>query len=157
MEGRRKTERRLITHNRRARFDFELEEHLEAGLVLLGSEVKSLRAGKCTLEEAYIAFDEAGRLVLLNCHIAPYPQANRQNHEPLRPRPLLVHAAERVRLRQRVKEKGLTIVPVQMYFQGARVKLEIALGRGKKHHDKRASLREADDRREIARALRGRE
>lgn len=156
MDVRRKTERRNVAQNRRARFDYELGESLEAGLVLLGSEVKSLRQGKASLEEAWVAFDAQGRLVLMNCHIPPYPQANRQNHEPLRPRPLLVSAQERARLRQKVRERGYTLVPVQLYFKGPWVKLEVALGRGRKVHDKRASLREADDRREMDRALRRR-
>ncbi len=148
--------RRNVCLNRRARFEFELFETYEAGLMLLGSEVKSLRGGKGNLEDAYIGFNAAGRPSLMNAHIAPYPQANLQNHEPLRPRPLLLHWEEVKRLRQRVREKGLTLVPVQMYFQGPWVKIEFSVGRGKKLHDKRASIREKEDHRETQRALRER-
>lgn len=151
-----KTERRNISLNRRAKHEYELSDHVEAGLLLLGSEVKSLRAGKASLEEAYVAFDNRGRALLMNAHVAPYEQANRMNHDPLRPRPLLLHATESKKLRAKVREKGLTIVPVQLYFQGPWAKLEIAVGRGRKLHDKRQAAREADDKREIARAMRGR-
>lgn len=149
-------ERRNVCQNRRARFEFELFETFEAGLILWGSEVKSLRAGKGTLEDAWVGFDDAGRPVLMGAHIAPYPQANRENHEPTRPRPMLMHTEEIRRLRQRVKEKGLTLVPLQMYFQGPWVKVEFAVGRGKKLHDKRHTIREREDTREAQRAIRGR-
>lgn len=148
--------RRNVCTNRKARHEFELFEVVEAGLLLLGSEVKSLRSGKGTLDEAYVAFNDAGRPVLLGAHIAPYPQANRQNHEPTRPRPLLLSRHEIRRMRQRVREKGLTLVPLQMYFLGPWCKLEFAVGKGKKLHDKRDSLREKEDRRESQRAVRGR-
>jgi SsrA-binding protein len=148
--------RRNVCQNRRARHEFELLDTFEAGMLLLGSEVKSLRAGKGTLDEAYVAFDDGGRPVLLSAHIAPYPQANRQNHDPVRPRPLLLSLAEIRRLRQRVKERGFTLVPLQMYFLGPWVKLEFAVGRGKKLHDKREALREKEDKREASRAIRGR-
>lgn len=148
--------RRNVCQNRRARFEFEILETLEAGLILTGSEVKSLRAGKATLEDAWVGFDSAQNPVLYAAHIATYPQANRENHEPTRPRPLLLHAAESRRLRQQVKEKGLTLVPLQLYFLGPWVKLEFAVGRGKKLHDKRASIREREDEREARRAIRGR-
>jgi SsrA-binding protein len=149
--------RRNVCQNRRARFEYELFEFYEAGLLLLGPEVKSLRQGKGNLEDAYVGFDDHARPVLLNAHIAPYPQANRENHEPLRPRPLLMHVEEIRRIRQRVREKGLTLVPVQMYFQGPWVKLEFAVGRGKKLHDKRASIRDKEGNREAQRAVRGRD
>ena len=150
-----KTDRRNVCQNRRARHDFELDESYEAGLLLLGSEVKSLRLGKGTLEESYVAF-ERGRLVLMHANIAPYPHANRQNHDPVRPRPLLLHIAEIARLKKKVRERGLTLVPLQMYFKGPWVKLEFAVGRGKKLHDKREALKEQQDRRETSRAIRGR-
>lgn len=148
--------RRNVCQNRRARFEYELLETFEAGLLLTGSEVKSLRGGKATLEDAWVGFDSAGRPFLFSAHIATYPQANRENHEPTRPRPLLLHAEETRRLRQRVKEKGLALVPIQLYFLGPWVKLEFAVGRGKKLHDKRASIREREDERETRRAIRGR-
>lgn len=150
-----KSDRRNVCQNRRARHDFELGESYEAGVMLLGSEVKSLRQGKGTLEESYVAF-EHGRLLLMHANIAPYPQANRLNHDPVRSRPLLLHSAEIDRLRKKVRERGLTLVPLQLYFKGPWVKLEFAVGRGKKLHDKREALKEQQDRRETSRAIRGR-
>lgn len=144
-----------ICLNRRASHDFALEDHYEAGLLLIGSEVKSLRAGKVSLDEAWVEFQN-GRPFLMGSHIAIFAQANRYNHEPVRPRPLLLHAQECTRLRQTVKEKGLTLIPLRLYFKGPWIKLEFAVGRGKKLHDKRASLREADDKREVQRAMRER-
>lgn len=154
--GQKPAERRNISSNRRARFQYELDDFVEAGIILLGSEVKSARQGKVTLEEAWVKVEETGPPVLMGAHIAPYEQANRNNHEPTRPRVLLLKANELVRLRKKVREKGLTVVPVQMYFQGPWAKVEIAVGRGKKLHDKREALKEAEDRRETQRAIRGR-
>lgn len=154
--GQKPAGRRNISLNRRARFQYELEDFLEAGVILLGSEVKSARQGKVTLEEAWVKVEETGPPVLMGAHIAPYEQANRNNHEPTRPRVLLLNGNELVRLRKKVREKGLTVVPVQMYFQGPWAKVEIAVGRGKKLHDKREALKEAVDRRETQRAIRGR-
>lgn len=151
-----KEARRVVSRNRRAAFEYELEETLEAGLVLLGTEVKALRGGTANLEDAWISIDDTGRAHLLKAHIPPYAQAGPANHEPLRPRALLLHRHEARQLRQRLKEKGLTLVPVQLYFQGPWIKLECAVARGKKLHDKRATLREKDDRREMDRTLRGR-
>ena len=150
-----KNERRNVCLNRRARHEYELTDFLEVGIVLLGSEVKSLRQGKASLEEAWVKVDEHSA-TLMQAHIAPYAEANQFNHDPVRPRPLLMHQHEITKLRQKVREKGLTIVPIQLYFQGPWCKLEIAVGRGKKLHDKRESLKEAQDRRETARVLRGR-
>lgn len=148
-----KTDRRNVCLNRRARHNYELFDTLEAGIMLVGSEVKSLRHGGASLEEAYVSFDGMGRPLLMGAHFSPYEQANRQNHEPLRPRPLLLHAAETRKLRMKVREKGLTIVPVQLYFLGPWCKLEIAVGRGRKLHDKRQASREAEGKREIDRAM----
>jgi SsrA-binding protein len=148
--------RRNVCTNRRAKFEYELFETFEAGLMLVGSEVKSLRSGKGNLEDAYVGFDPGGHPLLMNAHIAHYVQANLQNHEPTRPRPMLMHREEVRRLRQRVREKGLTLVPTQMYFIGPWIKVEFAVGRGKKLHDKRASIREKEDDREAKRAIRGR-
>ncbi len=153
--GNPKTDRRNVAQNRRARHEFEILETFEAGLLLLGSEVKSLRQGKASLDEAFVGFDEKGHAVLLSAHIPPYLQANRLNHEPTRPRPLLMHKIEVRRLRQKVKERGLTLIPLQLYFLGPWCKLEFALGRGMKLHDKRHALRAAEDKKETRRALRG--
>lgn len=149
-----RTERRNVAQNRKARHEYELLETFEGGLVLQGSEVKSLRQGKASIDEAWVAFDEHGRPVLLGAHIPPYAEANRNNHEPTRPRPILLHLGETRRLRQKVREKGLTLIPLQLYFLGPWCKIEFALGRGRKLHDKRQAMRAADDRREAARAMR---
>lgn len=149
-----KSKRRVVCVNRRAHHQYALEDRFEAGLVLLGSEVKSLRAGEATLEDAWVGF-ELGCAMLMGAHIAPYPQANRQNHEPTRPRKLLLHKGEEEKLRQRTRERGLTIVPLQLYFDGAWCKLSLAVGKGKKLHDKRQELKAREDRKEVARATRG--
>jgi SsrA-binding protein len=146
--------RKTVSTNRKARFEYELFETYEAGLVLEGPEVMSLRRGTANLEDAWIGFSGSGKPLLMNTHIPPYPQANRYNADPTRPRPLLLHDWQLLRLKQRVREKGLTLVPTQLYFEGRWCKLEFAVARGKKLHDKRASSREAEDRREIQRALR---
>ncbi len=143
--------RRTICQNRRARFEFDLDDTLEAGLILQGSEVKSLRQGRASLEDAFVAF-EGGKAVLLKCNIPVYAQANRNNHEPTRPRPLLLNSVEIGRLREATREKGLSIVPLEIYFKGPWIKVEITVGRGRKLHDKRAAIRERDDRREAERA-----
>jgi SsrA-binding protein len=147
--------RRSISLNRRAEFEFELETKFEAGMVLTGSEVKSMRAGKVTLDGSWVEFHQ-GRPVLQGAHIAIFLQANRYNHEPARPRPLLLHWMESQKLHQLVKEKGVTLVPLELYFKGPWVKLSFAVGRGRKVHDKRHALREKDDKREVARELKER-
>lgn len=141
--------RDLVT-NRRARFDYQLEDRFEAGLSLVGSEVKSLRAGRANLQEAWIRLDDDGAW-LIGCHISPYAEANRFNHEPLRERRLLLRTPELAKLRKATAERGRTIVPVRLYLKGSWVKVEIAVGVGKKQHDKRASLKERDARREMDR------
>ena len=145
-------ERTLVT-NRRATFDYELLERFEAGLVLTGSEVKSIRAGNVSLAEAFCAF-RGDELFLEGAHVAPYPLAHARNHDPMRPRKLLLHRRELERLFGAVRRQGLTIVPVRLYLARGRIKLEIALARGKKARDKRQTIKERDARREIERALR---
>jgi SsrA-binding protein len=144
---------RVLIENRRVRHEFLLEDTFEAGLSLLGSEVKSLRAGNANLAEAWIRLDAAGA-ALVGSYIAPYPQANRENHEPTRERRLLLHAHELLKLQRGVRQKGMTVVPVRLYLKGSRVKLEIALAKGKKLHDKRDTLRQRDAQREMDRARR---
>lgn len=142
-------EQRSLIENRRARYEYHLDEHFEAGIVLLGSEVKSLRGGRGNLQEAWVRLDEEGP-TLVGFHISPYEQANRQNHEPLRPRRLLLNRHE-IRKLYKGKDKGLTIVPTKVYISGRHIKVEIALARGKKLHDKRAAIKERDVAREMRR------
>jgi len=141
---------RDLVVNRRARFEYELTDEFEAGLVLMGSEVKSLRDGRGNLQEAYVGVRK-GEAWLHGCHISPYPQANRNNHEPLRPRKLLLNQSELAKLEKGIGQKGMTIVPLRIYLKGRRIKLEIALGKGKKLHDKRNTLKEKDAKRAIER------
>ncbi|MFV8755438.1 SsrA-binding protein SmpB [Nannocystaceae bacterium ST9] len=143
----------LLESNRRARHEYEILEELEAGVALQGSEVKSIREGKVSLKEAYCQFKN-GELFLLQAHVAEFPQAHARNHPPLRPRKLLLHRKELDHLAEAVAQQGLTIVPLAMYVKGRRVKLQIGLARGKKLHDKRASIKERDEKREMQRAIR---
>lgn len=147
--------RKPICENRRARHEYEILDTMQVGIALSGSEVKSLRGGKGSVAEAYVAFDQ-GEAWLLDAHIAPYAQANRNNHEPRRKRKLLMNRLEILRWSKRVAEKGLSVVPLQMYFEGPWVKMDVGLGRGKKLHDKRDATREREDQREIDRAMRAR-
>jgi SsrA-binding protein len=148
--------RRLIAQNRRARFEYHIEETIEAGIVLTGTEVKSLREGRANINESY-AGEMNGELWLFNAHIAEYAAANRFNHEPRRPRKLLLHKREMERLLGAVQRKGMTIVPLSLYFApNGRVKVELALARGKKLHDKREASKERDWQREKARIMRER-
>jgi SsrA-binding protein len=143
---------KVVASNRRAGHDYFLEDRFEAGLALLGTEIKSVRAGRVQLREAYV--DVRGReAFLLNAHIATYDPASRENHDPLRPRKLLLHKKEIARLADGMRLKGYTIVPTKMYLRKGRAKIEIALARGKKHYDKRQAIAERDSQREMARAL----
>jgi SsrA-binding protein len=149
------TSEKLIASNRRARHNFDILEMYEAGLVLLGTEVKALRDGRADLKESY-ARVEGNEAWLIGCHISPYAQGNRANHDPLRPRKLLLHRREISRLLGRVMEKGLTVVPLGLYFKGGRVKVELGLARGRKTLDKRQVIREREERREMDREVRAR-
>lgn len=142
---------RVIARHKRAVFDYEILDRYEAGLVLVGSEVKSLRGGKATISEAYIKIDRDGQAWLQGANIPEYSQANINNHDTTRPRKLLLSKRELSKLRRQVQEKGLTLVPIALYFKGAWVKLEFGLGRGKKLHDKRATLKEKQTKRELRR------
>jgi SsrA-binding protein len=151
-----KTERRFktVADNRRARFNYELGESFEAGIALTGSEVKSLRAGKATIAESY-ADARGGEIWLINSNIPEYLQAHRFNHAPKRPRKLLLHKRQINRLAGAVEREGMTIVPIKLYFnEKGRAKVEIALGRGKKLHDKRETLKKRSWERERGRLLR---
>lgn len=142
-----KTGERLIAQNRKAHHDYFLEEFYEAGIALSGTEVKSLRAGKCSLKESYIQIDHM-EAFLYGMHISPYEFGNIFNKDPLRTRKLLLHKAEIRKLMGKVKVDGYTIVPVKLYFNGNYAKLQIALAKGKKLYDKRESLAKKDQRRE---------
>jgi SsrA-binding protein len=145
---------KLIAENRRARFDYFLEQTFEAGLALTGSEVKSLRNGRANIAESYAAV-EGDQIVLVNADIPPYAQANRFNHEPRRPRKLLLHRKEIDRLIGAVQREGRTIVPTKLYWSDkGMAKLEIALAKGKKAHDKRETVAERDWQRDKARLMR---
>jgi SsrA-binding protein len=150
-------ERKNIAVNRQARHEYFIEETFETGVVLTGTEVKSLRLGKGNLKDSYAQIKQ-NELFLLNCHISPYDFGNRFNHDPLRPRKLLVHKEEIRRLIGKTKEKGLTLIPLTLYFDNKnRVKLELALAKGKKLYDKRDDQAKKDAQREVERALRGKE
>ncbi len=146
---------KTIIDNRKARHEFMFLEKYEAGIELRGTEVKSLRAGKGSLQDAYARI-ENGQLWLYNLHISAYAFGNINNHEEKRPRRLLLHKSEIARLYAAVREKGLTLVPVRLYFSGALVKVELALARGKKLYDKRDTLAERDSKRQIERTLKER-
>jgi SsrA-binding protein len=145
----------LIATNRKALHDYDILETVEAGLVLQGTEVKALRDSRADLRDAY-ARVEGGEAWLLGCHISPYSQGNRENHRPERPRKLLLHRQEIARLLGKVMEKGLTLVPLRLYFKQGRVKVELGLARGRKTVDKRHAIREREERREMDRAIRAR-
>jgi SsrA-binding protein len=145
---------RVIVENRKARHDYHIEETVEAGMVLTGTEVKSLRQGRVNLRDSY-AEVRSGEAFLVNVHISPYEQGNRFNHEPRRVRKLLLHRQEIRRLAGKVAERGYTLVPLRMYWSAGRAKVEIALGRGKREFDKRDDMARRDADREMGRALRG--
>ncbi|MCL6450043.1 MAG: SsrA-binding protein SmpB [Acetobacteraceae bacterium] len=146
---------KVVGVNRRARHDYHIEEACEAGLVLTGTEVKSLRLGRVSLQDAYAEVN-GGEVYLVNCHIAPYAQAHRFNHPPRRRRKLLLNRGEIARLAGRVRERGYTLVPLRVYFKGSWAKVELGLGRGKKVYDRRRDIAEREARRQVERALKGR-
>lgn len=141
---------KLIANNKKARHDYFLEETFEAGVELHGTEVKSLRQGHCSIKEAFIHI-ENGEVIIYGMHISPYEKGNIFNKDPMRPKRLLMHKKEIMRLLGKIKEKGYTLVPVQVYFKGSRVKVEVALARGKKLYDKRQDIAKKDMRREAER------
>jgi SsrA-binding protein len=147
------TPSKVVAHNRKARFNYQIGESFEAGIALTGTEVKSLRAGKATIAESY-ADSRGGEIWLINSNIPEYLQAGRFNHAPKRPRKLLLHRREIDRLVGQTAERGLTLVPTRIYFSGPNAKVEIALARGKDRFDKRESIREREMAREAERAMR---
>jgi len=147
---------KLIADNRKARHEYELMDRVEAGIVLTGAEVKSLREGRLNLGESYCMIERSGEMFLVDAHIAAYSHGNRFTPEPARRRKLLLHKTEIRRLHARVRERGLTLVPTRVYFKRGLVKVEVALAKGKRLHDKRRTLKQRDQQREIERAVRGR-
>ena len=145
---------KTLATNRQASFNYIFLDRIEAGVILHGTEVKSLRLGLCNLKDAYARTQE-GELWLYNCHIGPYPHGNRMNHEPLRPRKLLLHRNQILKL-ERALTTGITLVPLKFYLKDNHIKLELAVAKGKKSYDKRAALREKDLRREADQAVRER-
>jgi len=153
MANKEKKQDRVVSVNRKAYHDFEILETFEAGITLVGTEVKSVRAGQVNLRDNYAQIDK-GELWVLNLHISPYSHGNVMNHVPLRPRKLLMHKREISRLIGKTQEKGLTLVITKMYWQRNWLKVEVGLARGKKLYDKRHALREKDVKRQIERAVR---
>ncbi len=148
--------RKLIVENRKARHDFHILERVEAGVALLGTEVKSLRDGGGNLREAYAQL-RTGEVFLVGANIAPYRQGNIQNHDPVRERKLLLHRREIEQLGRKVAERGMTLVPLALYFSDGKVKLELGLAKGKEGIDKRRTIADRDARRQMERAMRERE
>lgn len=144
-----------ITTNRRARYEYYIEETLEAGMALKGSEVKSIREGNINLQEAFCRI-ENGEMKLFNCHIAPYSHGGEStNHDPTRDRKLLLHRSEIRKWKKATEQKGYTIVPLKVYFRKGYAKMEIGLAKGKKHYDKRSDIAEQETKRRLDRAMRG--
>jgi SsrA-binding protein len=153
--GKRKPASGDVATNRRATHKYELVERFEAGIELTGSEVKSLREGKSQIGDAYAVIED-GEVWLRNAHIPPYAPASMENHDPERPRKLLLHRYEIERLIGRLQRKGLTMIPTRIYFKGPRAKVELALARGKEQRDRRREIRDRDVRREVEREMRHR-
>jgi SsrA-binding protein len=147
---------KVVSTNRKARHEYLILDTFEAGLVLQGSEIKSIRAGQISLAQAYVSI-EGQDAWLINAHIAPYDQASYFNHDPLRPRKLLLHRAEIRKMWENVRQKGTTIIPLRVYIKGGLAKIEIAIARGKKLYDKRADIAKRDVERDLERQLRRRE
>ena len=147
---------KIVTENRKARFEYFIEDEFEAGISLLGTEVKSLRMGRANLKDAYGKIQQ-GEVYVHQMHIGQYPYAHYGNHDPLRPRKLLLHKYEIKRLYGKVNEKGYALVPLKVYFKAGKVKVTLALAKGKRKHDKRETIRRRDQKRELDRIKKGRE
>ena len=143
---------KIITSNRRARREYHITDTLEAGLALLGTEVKSLREGRANLQDAFCKV-EGREMFLLNAHISPYSHGNLNNHDPLRPRKLLLHKREISKMKKATEQKGFTVIPLKLYFKNGIAKVEIGLARGKKLYDKRADIAERDTQRRLDRTM----
>jgi len=145
---------KIISQNKQARRHFEIGETYEAGIALVGTEVKALREGKCNLTDSYAVIRD-GEAFIHDMHISPYSHGNIMNHDPLRVRKLLLHRRELKRLYGKTRERGLTLIPLRVYFKNSKVKVELGIGRGRKLHDKRQELKRRTDKREMERAFRG--
>ena len=145
---------KIVANNRKASFEYFLLEKFEAGLVLQGSEIKSIRAGQMSIQESYVDIENGEQAWLVEAHIAPYEQANRNNHEPKRQRKLLLHKKQIRELWNNVRIKGMTVVPTRVYLKNGRAKIEIALAKGKKAYDKRATIAKRDEARSAERQTR---
>ena len=147
-----KEKQRVVATNRKAYHDYFIDEVIEAGIALTGTEIKSVRAGRVSLRDSYARVED-GEMWLLNAHISPYEQGNRFNHDPDRPRKLLLHRAQIRQLARKTLEKGFTLVPLRLYFKNSLAKVELAVARGRKAYDKREAVAEREAKREIDRAL----
>lgn len=143
---------KIIAQNRKAYHDYFIEDSFESGIILLGTEVKSLRDGRINLKDSYVIIKDAEAFVL-NCHISPYSHGNIANHEPLRTRKLLLHKNQIIRLKGKLVQKGYSLIPLKIYFKGSFAKLEIGLAKGKKLYEKREKIKEKEVKREIERAI----
>ncbi len=146
---------KIVAQNRKAFHDYTIEETTEVGIVLTGTEVKSLREGKANLKDSYVLI-KGTEVLLLNCHISPYTHGNIMNHDPLRTRKLLLHGKEIERLQGKAAQKGYSLIPLKIYFKGPRAKVEIGLARGKKQYEKRETIKKREADREIERAMKSR-
>ena len=146
---------KIVATNRKATHDYTIEDRFEAGLALLGTEIKSIRAGQANLREGYVQ-PRQGELFLVNTHISIYEPAGRTGHDPLRPRKLLLHRKEIIKIMEKLNERGYTLIPLKMYLKHGLAKIEIALARGKRQYDKRQAIAERDAARQIDRTLKGR-
>ena len=144
---------KTLAKNRKARFEYEIQKTMEVGIALQGTEVKSIRAGQINLSESYCRVDENLQIYLMNAHISQYDFGNRHNHDPLRPKCLLLHRSEIRRRYGQVKEQGITLIPLKIYLKGGIIKMELALGRGKKLYDKRQTMKKQDAQRDVERTL----
>ena len=147
---------KTLAKNRRARFEYDIEKTMEVGIVLEGTEVKSIKAGKINITDSFCKVNENLEVYLLNTHISHYNFGNRHNHDPIRPRLLLLHRSEIKRLYGQLKEKGLTLIPLKIYLKGGLIKLELGLGRGKKLHDKRLTIKKREAQRELEKIIKER-
>jgi SsrA-binding protein len=145
----------FVCQNRKAYHDYSIEETIEAGISLLGTEVKSIREGRINLKDSYVLIKDT-EAYLLNCHISPYSHGNIMNHEPLRTRKLLMHRKEIVRLQGKMAQKGYTLIPLKIYFKNGRVKVEVGLAKGKREYEKRDAIKEREAHREIDKAMKSR-